>query len=235
MKTISAVGLSAGILLLALACKHTPLDTQPPGGGNSGGGSTVPCDPNKVYFNQQVLPILISNCSMSGCHDQASHEGDVILISYTSVMTTGDIRVGNPGESDLYKKLVDTDPGDRMPPPPQNPLTSQQIDLVRRWILQGADNLTCQSLCDTTSFTFSAAIKPMIELKCQGCHSGVNAQGGIDLTTYANVKLRIDDGKFWGSVNHQVGYSPMPKNGNKLSDCELTQIRKWIEAGSPNN
>jgi hypothetical protein len=27
----------------------------------------------------------------------------------------------------------------------------------------------------------------------------------------------------------------MPKSGAKLSDCRITQIRIWIESGTPNN
>jgi len=27
----------------------------------------------------------------------------------------------------------------------------------------------------------------------------------------------------------------MPQNGNKLSDCNITKIEKWITAGAPNN
>jgi mono/diheme cytochrome c family protein len=96
-------------------------------------------------------------------------------------------------------------------------------------------NLTCQSLCDTTNFIFNAVIKPLITDKCQGCHSGTAASGGIDLSTYNGIKAKVTDGRLWGSINHLPGYSPMPKNGNKLSDCEIKQIRKWIEAGSPNN
>ncbi len=38
-----------------------------------------------------------------------------------------------------------------------------------------------------------------------------------------------------GSVDHLPGYPAMPKGGTKLSDCKLTQIRKWIAAGAPNN
>ena len=75
----------------------------------------------------------------------------------------------------------------------------------------------------------------MIQNKCQGCHSGTNAQGGIDLSTYTLLKAKVTDGKLWGSINQLPGYSAMPKNGTKLSDCEIKQFQKWIAAGAPNN
>ncbi len=222
------------ILHFFSSCRHTPQDL---GGGGGGGnpGSTDPCDPAKIYFQQQVLPILISNCTLSGCHDDASHQEGVILTTYEKVMSTGDIRPGDPQDSKLYEVIIDNDPGDRMPEPPMSPLSSQQILIIRQWIEQGALNLTCASSCDTASFSFSLAIKPMVSNKCQGCHNGSSASGGIDLSTYAGVKAKVNDGRLWGSINHQSGFQAMPLNGNKLSDCEITQIRKWIESGSPNN
>ena len=91
------------------------------------------------------------------------------------------------------------------------------------------------SSCDTGNVTYSGAIRNIISNKCQGCHSGANASGGFDYSTYNGVKANADDGKLWGAVNHVQGYSAMPKNGSKLSDCELGQIKKWIDAGAPNN
>ncbi|MBL7740034.1 MAG: hypothetical protein JNK14_12525 [Chitinophagaceae bacterium] len=225
-------------LLLVVSCKHRIDGINDPGNsdpGNGGGGSAVPCDPNKIYFQQQVLPILVSNCALGGCHDDASHQDGIILTSYEKVMASGIVSPGNPGSSDLYEVIVDTDPGDRMPPPPRNPLTQSQTQIIRQWIQQGAPNLVCQSMCDSNSFTYSGAIRTLITNKCQGCHSGTAAQGGIDLSTYNGIKAKITDSRLWGSINHHAGFSPMPKNGAKLSDCEITQFKKWIEAGSPNN
>lgn len=225
--------LMGATLLFIISCKHPYGDLNSNISGS--GSSSTPCDPTKVYFQQQVLPILVSNCAMSGCHDDATHKEGVILTSYQKVMATAGVRPGNAGGSELYKVIVDPDPGDRMPEPPRNPLTAAQIQIIQRWIQQGADNLICQSMCDSTVFTFSGAIKPLIENKCQGCHSSSNAQGSIDLSTYTLIKAKVTDGKLWGSINHSAGFSPMPKNGTKLSDCELAQFSKWIAAGALNN
>lgn len=230
--------------ILIFSCKH---DSElPPNGGGTGGGGTggggtggggtgVPCDSTKIYFQQQVLPVLLSNCAMSGCHDDASHQDGVVLTSFEKVMATADIRPGQPGNSELFERIIDTDPNDRMPKPPRSPLSAAQINMIRQWIEQGALNLSCQSICDTTSFTYSGAVRTIISNKCQGCHSGTAAAGGIDLSVYNGVKAKVTDGRLWGAINHQAGFSAMPKGGAKLSVCEITQIRKWIDAGSPNN
>lgn len=220
------------ILVTIVACRHYPQELAiDPGGG----GGTEPCDPNKIYFQQQVLPILISNCTLSGCHDDASHEEGVILTTYLKVMTTGDINPGSPQNSELYEVITDTDPDKRMPPPPRSPLSPDQITIIRQWIQQGALNLSCASICDTAVFTYSGAVKPLMTTKCQGCHSGGAASGGIDLSSFNGVKSVATNGSLWGAINHLSGFTAMPQNGAKLSDCEIEQIRKWIDSGSPNN
>lgn len=204
-------------------------------GGGTGGGGDTPCDNTKVYFQQQVLPVLVSNCANSGCHDVTSHQDGIILTSYQQVMATGGIRAGLPNDSEIYEKIIETDPRKRMPPPPANPLQAEQIQLIYNWIQQGALDLVCQDLCNPADFKYSGAIRNIISNKCQGCHSGGAPQGGIDLSTYNGVKAKADDGRLWGAVNHQAGFSAMPKNGAKLSTCEIDQIKNWIAAGAPNN
>ena len=50
------------------------------------------------------------------------------------------ITQGNPSESELFKRLVTTDPDDLMPPPDSNlSLTAEEKDLIRRWIAEGAE------------------------------------------------------------------------------------------------
>lgn len=222
-----------------MSCKHdigSVAGTGTGGGGTgTGGGGGTSCDTTKVYFQQQVLPVLISNCAMSGCHDVASQKKGIILTSYQNVMATTDIRPGRPFDSELYEKIVETDPVKRMPPPPANPLSAQQVQLIYNWIQQGAQDLTCQDLCNPNSFTYSVSIRNIISNKCQGCHSGGAPQGGIDLSTYNGVKAKVTDGRLWGAVNHLAGFSPMPKNGAKLSTCEIDQIKNWIATGAPNN
>jgi hypothetical protein len=243
-KLLSALAASGTAILLLLSCKHElpePAGNTNPGNGtgtgNPGSGPvTTSCSPDTAYFQQQVLPIFISNCAMSGCHDAASHQDGVILTDYNSIISTGDIDPYKPDKSEVFEKITDSDPSDRMPPPPKNPLSQAQIETIRKWILQGAKNNSCvSSACDSINVTYSATIKNIISNKCQGCHSGSAPANGFDFSTYTGVKARVTDGKLWGAVNHMAGYSPMPKNGSKLSVCELGQIKKWIDMGAPNN
>ena len=85
------------MVLIAAAigsCKHElPTTGTIPPDPPPVGDTTTSCDPNKIYFQQQVLPILVSNCAKSGCHDNASHQDGVILTSYSSVITTADVQL----------------------------------------------------------------------------------------------------------------------------------------------
>jgi len=202
--------------------------------------TTHPCDPDTIYFEMDVLPILNSSCAKSGCHDATAQEG-VRLDSYAAVMASDVVRPGNPGNSELYEKINETDPEDIMPPPPDAPLDATQKEIIRKWIAQGAQNLYCDEMCDTVNVTFSGTIWPeIISTYCLGCHSGASASGGIHLENHSQVAVAASipagqAGSLWGAVTHASGNSAMPKNQPQLSDCKITQIRKWIDAGTPNN
>ncbi len=89
--------------------------------------------------------------------------------------------------------------------------------------------------CDTTNVTYSGSVAPVMAANCNGCHSSSSPSAGIITDNYNSLKVVADNGKLQGAINHQSGYSPMPKGGNKLNACDLTKIDIWINAGAPNN
>ncbi len=237
---ILLVVVSCTMLFYLGSCKHELVYPQPdeetPGNGDTiviGGG--IPCDPDSVYFNEQILPILASNCAFSGCHDAASHQDGVILDNYTNTMNTGDVRPFNLSGSDLYEVITENDPDKKMPPPPRTALSSAQISLIANWINQGALNISCSSACDTNNVTFSGTIRPILQNKCIGCHSGSAPGGGINLSAYSGVYPVAVNGKLHGAVSHSAGSIAMPQNAAKLPDCEINKIGIWVNAGAPNN
>ncbi len=219
--------------ILWLACEH-PI---PSPSDNSGvdvatpGSTGKSCDPDSVYFANDVYPLIISTCAMSGCHNATSRADGVDLTSYAKIVKY--VKVGNATQSELYKEIIRTD-GDRMPPPPMPSWSNDQVAMLAKWINQGAKNNACDPACDTTDFKFSTAIQGIINTQCKGCHNTNYAGGGINLSNYAGVKTIADNGKLLGSVTWSSGFSRMPTT-HKLSECQITQIQKWAEAGSPNN
>jgi hypothetical protein len=87
--------------------------------------------------------------------------------------------------------------------------------------------------CDTSNVTYSQSVAPVFANYCNSCHSGSAPSGNISTDSYTSVKNNIS--RIKGAVNHTSGFSPMPQNGNKLSDCDLTRLDIWIRNGMPEN
>ncbi len=221
----------AALALFAFGCHHT---VTPPETGPDPVVYESPCDPDVVYFVQDVLPLLVSSCAQTGCHNTASHEDGIILESYEVILAHQDLIVpGDPGESELIEVLYETG-DDLMPPAPNAPLTTEQINTLSLWIEQGALNLSC-SECDTTSVTFSGSILPLLNSTCAGCHSGSSPSGGVSLTNHAEVVAAIGSNNLMPSIRQEAGASVMPPAGNPLNECQVQLFEIWIAEGMPNN
>jgi hypothetical protein len=89
--------------------------------------------------------------------------------------------------------------------------------------------------CDTTNVTYSGTVAPILATNCNNCHQPSFPSGGVVVNNYTDLMTVVNNGRFWGSINHESGYSAMPQGGSKLSDCNLKKIRKWIDDGAVNN
>jgi len=160
----------------------------------------------------------------------------VTLTDYASILASGVVEPGNPGDSELYEKITEDNPNDIMPPPPNASLTVEQRNAVMKWIEQGALNNNCEEAeCDTVNVTYAETVWPIVQGRCFGCHNGPGTQSGILLENYDDIVAAVNSGRFLGAIKHEDGYSAMPQNGAKLSDCNISQIQKWIDDGTPNN
>ncbi|HRH59270.1 MAG TPA: hypothetical protein PL045_01805 [Chitinophagaceae bacterium] len=215
--------------VLVIACTH---EVAQPGGttggnGNNGGDSA---NSDLVCFEGDILPLFQSTCAKSGCHDAQSHEEGYVFDSYENIIAKG-IKAGNAGDSKVYEEISVGE----MPPPGNLALTQQQVALIAKWINEGAKNTTGCSSCSEDVFTYNAAVSVIMTVHCTGCHSGAFASGGIDLSNYDGVRAVALSGQLMGAVTHAPGYAAMPQGGNKLSDCEITQLQKWVDAGAAAN
>ncbi|MEQ8908533.1 MAG: hypothetical protein RIC95_05045 [Vicingaceae bacterium] len=236
-KLVAYVYISWLISLALVGCKHDPVDEVLPTSdqttNNSQTPSSIPCDPDTAYFQVDVLPILSSNCAFSGCHGNGSSSDGVELSNYINVISTADVRAGNPNGSDLYEVITETDLAKRMPLG-SPALPPEDIATIRKWIEQGALNNTCDN-CDTTNVTFSLNVKPIIDANCKGCHNGSNPQTNVLLTNYSEIESRASLGELVGAIKHESGYVAMPLNQAKLDQCLISQIEIWVNDGAPNN
>jgi hypothetical protein len=231
MKPFLLVSLCLGLVVCLLfyqtSCQHEPILPDI----NKNPIIITSCDSNIIYFENQVLPILQSSCAYSKCHDASSHKEGIVLDNYSNLISSDLIHKNNALDSKIFEVI--TDPGeDRMPPSPKPALTSKQIEIIRKWIDQGAINNRCDA-CDTVNVHFSSTIWPIIQNSCTGCHSGTTPSKGIRLENYSNVNTIVQNGKLMGVIN-ATGYVQMPPSG-KLSDCKITQITKWKDNGAKND
>ena len=99
---------------------------------------------SKIDFNRDIRPILSDNCY--ACHgpDEAHREGGFRLDRKDSAFGKADsdnlvIVPGKPEASELIARIVTTDDDLRMPPVDSTKsLTGEQIELLKRWVAQGA-------------------------------------------------------------------------------------------------
>ncbi|MBC7885708.1 MAG: hypothetical protein H7X99_09550 [Saprospiraceae bacterium] len=197
----------------------------------------IPCKVDVIYFEKDVLPILSASCAYSGCHNAVSRKDGIILDTYANVMNTGKVKPGNLKGSKLYEAITETDSDDIMPPKPAVKLSNAQIDIVAKWILQGAKNETCDfnsAPCNTDNISFNNFVRPALA-SCTSCHKTGNTSGGINLDTYNGVKSAAESGRLYGALSWASGFKPMPQGGSKFGDCNIKKIKSWIDAGAQNN
>ena len=97
-----------------------------------------------VDFSRDIRPILSDSCFHCHGPDAEHREADLRLdVREGALVDLGGyaaIVPGDSGKSELLSRLLSEDPDELMPPPDSGKeLTKEQIELIRRWIDQGAD------------------------------------------------------------------------------------------------
>jgi hypothetical protein len=113
------------------------------GSPQAGVAAPVQPVPGKIQFNRDIRPIFSDTCYL--CHGPAkgARKGGLRLHNEADALADlGGYRAmvpGQPAESELFKRITAKDPAKRMPPTKSGrSLTAKQIELIRRWIEQGA-------------------------------------------------------------------------------------------------
>jgi hypothetical protein len=101
---------------------------------------------DQISYNFHIRPILSDKCF--ACHgpDANKREADLRLDTEVGAFTAlkespGKFALvaGNLEKSEVYHRISSTDPGEMMPPPESNlSLNEEEIELIKRWIEQGA-------------------------------------------------------------------------------------------------
>jgi len=98
------------------------------------------------------------------------------------------------------------------------------------------------STCDTANISYSKDIAPIIASNCfnpgNGCHDAAGSSTSLfNYETYAGILPNIQSGDLINDINWTPlrGKNDMPKNANKLQQCDINKITRWINEGYPDN
>jgi WD40 repeat protein/mono/diheme cytochrome c family protein len=108
--------------------------------GQSSGASAAA----KVSYDKQIRPIFQARCQ--GCHQPAKAGGHFVMTTFDRMLKGGEsgeaaIVAGKPAESHLMT-LITPEGGKADMPQNKPPLSSAEIELISRWISQGASDDT---------------------------------------------------------------------------------------------
>ena len=91
------------------------------------------------------------------------------------------------------------------------------------------------SICETDNPSFTDCVEPIFEKNCIGCHFQNNSDEIMPLTNFQEIQDKVINGTVIESIKGEVGFIPMPYNGERLTVEEILIIENWKENGAPNN
>src|SRR5688500_1175893 len=97
----------------------------------------------KVDFDRQIRPILSDKCFHCHGPDEKTRDSDLRLDTkdgaFADLGGHKAIVPGDVGASELVKRITSRDEDEQMPPPDSGrSLSAEQIELLQRWIAEGA-------------------------------------------------------------------------------------------------
>ena len=92
-----------------------------------------------VKFSDDIQPIIVGNCTASGCHGNYNPQ-QFLLATYTDVITHGEVKAKDAKGSKMYQVIISLNEEKKMPRKPNPDLSEKQIELIYLWIMQGAKN-----------------------------------------------------------------------------------------------
>lgn len=196
-----------------------------------------------VSFERQVLPLLEKRCNK--CHHAGEQQGGLDLTRRETIGRGGDelgvgVIPGKPGASPLIQVL--TGQVEPAMPGEGDPLPAAEIDLLRRWIKEGARDDSPEFSRSDIDF-FEREIRPVLFAHCFKCHAGDEAESGLRLTSRHGILSGGSRGAavvpgnaraslLLKAIRH-TGDLRMPKIGDRLSTSQVQAFEKWIARGLP--
>jgi hypothetical protein len=113
----------SAITLIGLLTLHWPL-------------GSAQADTPKIDFSHDVAPIIRARCAE--CHTDGTYKGSFSLDTRAAMLESEAVVPGKPDQSELLARVTSHDPEEHMPPPEKKPLAAREVELLRRWVAEGA-------------------------------------------------------------------------------------------------
>ena len=219
-----------------------------------------------IDFTNHVLPILEDRCL--NCHNEPydkngrtiQPKAGLALNTYELVMKGNldntVVTAGDVADSYLHEVLTLDEDDDMFMPPKGGPLTAEQIDIIERWIEEGAKPKGSGGgggvAVAGAGISFHDHIFPILEDRCLDCHGEpyvkngrtIHPKAGLALNTYEFVLKGNLDGPIIDRGDHEestlyvvMTLDPddselMPPKGEPLTEDEISLFKQWIDEGA---
>jgi formylglycine-generating enzyme required for sulfatase activity len=192
-----------------------------------------------VDFEREIQPIIEAACLR--CHQPEQADGELRLDSAEGASHA--IVAGDAAASSLYARLILPADDPEVMPPDGPRLDATQIDVVQRWIAEGAKWPADAKLQIARRVLFEEHVQPLLEANCIACHQADNAEGEIDLSTRSAATevpgmitpFRPDESTLYDVVSvakDDPRLMPPLDHGGPLSSEEIETLRLWIAQGA---
>jgi mono/diheme cytochrome c family protein len=133
----------------------------------------------------------------------------------------------------------------------KNKFMKLRCQILLSWILAGVLAVSCTNdseekllknqsaiidaaACQTNTISYLRDVQPIFNANCIVCHNAVLLRNGYNLANYTEAVKVASKGRIPAAIMH-IGPYKMPKNAPKLSNCDISKIQAWLDAGMPNN
>ena len=231
---------------------------------------SAPVEGEPIDFNKHLLPILELKCN--DCHAAPYMKGDrkiapkagLQLDNYEMVMKgnlNGEVVIaGKPEESYLYEVVTLPTDDEMFMPPKGTAMTPDEVDILKRWISEGArKTASADAIAEMPKIpsadqpvSFDFHIMPIMKESCIDCHSApfvkngrtIRPKAALQLDTYEMIMKGNLDGTIIEPFKPEVSslYNVvtlphddpelMPHKGDPLTKEQTDTIKRWILEGA---
>ncbi len=189
--------------------------------------------------------VLESTCV--SCHGGDQDKGDLKLDTLAAMLKGGEngtsLVPGDPAKSTLFTLTQLPKGHDDIMPPKGEPLSKEQSDALKNWIVAGAKMPAGTTLKAVKRIDFVKDVKPILETQCVACHRADKAEGDLRLDVRSEA-MSFEDGIVPFHPEKSLVYTtttlaeddenlmPPASKGGPMPTEMIETLKAWIEQGA---